>query len=559
MHKQLQEFTSSLTLLYVEDDTTFQSVTLDLLKCFFNKILVANDGKEGYKLFIDSQVDIIITDIRMPIMDGTTMIGRIRENNKKVPIVILSAYDQTDYFLDAIQYDVSGYMMKPLSQTSFLQILLKIQNHLKEETLKSEKIAKLKKMETELYLRHYHDDTTGLQNRFALEKNLHTYYNPQIMLIDINCFSDINNTYWTEVGDQVLKEVARRLDSHNHQGCSLYYLASDQFILLKHTVEQKNCDKAALNVLEIISNTPIKIKTKDLDIKLNISATCSIAQSTQTDKLLLYADMAIKYAKKTHQPYVIYSESLRLEEKHLKTINAINLIKSAIEEDAIVPFFQPIIKKQSISYECLVRLEHEGKIISPFLFLEEIKHTSYYSHLTKTIIDKSFAFFEHRSNCFSINLSFEDVVNSDLVEYIRSKIIQYSLQNRLIIEIVESESIDNFNIIKSFISQMKNIGVQIAIDDFGSGYSNFIYLLELQPDFIKIDGSLIKNIDTDPKSFAIVKSIVNFAQELDIKVIAEFVHNENVYTKAKELDIYGFQGYHLGEPKNNILENVIVS
>jgi EAL domain-containing protein (putative c-di-GMP-specific phosphodiesterase class I) len=95
---------------------------------------------------------------------------------------------------------------------------------------------------------------------------------------------------------------------------------------------------------------------------------------------------------------------------------------------------------------------------------------------------------------------------------------------------------------------MKALGVRIALDDFGSGYSNFSYLMELKPDFIKIDGSLIKEIDTNNNSYIIVKTIANFSNELNIDVIAEYIHSKEVYEKTRELNITGFQGYYLGEP-----------
>jgi EAL domain-containing protein (putative c-di-GMP-specific phosphodiesterase class I) len=168
------------------------------------------------------------------------------------------------------------------------------------------------------------------------------------------------------------------------------------------------------------------------------------------------------------------------------------------------------------------------------------------------MIEKSFEFFKNRENSFSINLSFEDILNTQLVDYIKQKLDETGMNRQLILEILESESIDNFQLVKEFISQMKNLGVRIAIDDFGSGYSNFSYLLELMPDYIKIDGSLIKEIDSNEKSQAIVKSITNFAKDLGIMTIGEFIHSKEVHDKAKEFGIYGFQGYYLGMPKDTI-------
>ena len=96
------------------------------------------------------------------------------------------------------------------------------------------------------------------------------------------------------------------------------------------------------------------------------------------------------------------------------------------------------------------------------------------------------------------------------------------------------------------------MGVRISIDDFGSGYSNFIYLVELKPSFIKIDGSIVKNIDSDPDSYQITQSIVEFAKRLKIQTIAEYVHSKNIYEILKDMDVDGFQGYYISEPLKDI-------
>jgi EAL domain-containing protein (putative c-di-GMP-specific phosphodiesterase class I) len=129
---------------------------------------------------------------------------------------------------------------------------------------------------------------------------------------------------------------------------------------------------------------------------------------------------------------------------------------------------------------------------------------------------------------------------------------EYKMYNRVIVELLENEAIEDFSKVKKFIEIVRRYGVQIAIDDFGSGYSNFIYLAEIHPDFIKIDGSLIKNIHTHKKSLIIAKNINNFAKELGCKTIAEFVHNKDVFDIVKGLDVDGIQGYYLAEPKEEI-------
>jgi EAL domain-containing protein (putative c-di-GMP-specific phosphodiesterase class I) len=132
------------------------------------------------------------------------------------------------------------------------------------------------------------------------------------------------------------------------------------------------------------------------------------------------------------------------------------------------------------------------------------------------------------------------------------KIDEYNMRGRVIIELLESENVKSFEIVKAFVESMKDYDVNIAIDDFGSGYSNFIYLAKIKPQFIKIDGSLIKNIDKDKDAFIITKHINSFSKELGCKTIAEFVHSKKVYEKVKEINVDGVQGYFIAPPSEII-------
>jgi len=125
---------------------------------------------------------------------------------------------------------------------------------------------------------------------------------------------------------------------------------------------------------------------------------------------------------------------------------------------------------------------------------------------------------------------------------------QYNLQGKVIVEILESEGIDNYNYTIEIIEKMKSNGIQIAIDDFGTGYSNFAYLISLDIDILKIDGSLIQGIYKDKTKQSILESIIFFSKELNIKTVAEFVSNEEIYNKVKELNIDYVQGYYLDKP-----------
>jgi EAL domain-containing protein (putative c-di-GMP-specific phosphodiesterase class I) len=170
--------------------------------------------------------------------------------------------------------------------------------------------------------------------------------------------------------------------------------------------------------------------------------------------------------------------------------------------------------------------------------------------MMEIMIEKTFEIACPLNMEFSINLCYEDISNRYFREYIYKKINTCNKAENIIFEILESDFIEDFNIVKDFATHVRTFGCKIAIDDFGSGYSSMENILKLKPDIIKIDGSLIKNIDTSLESKTIVKNIVNMAKELNAKTVAEYVHSKEVYEVVKTLDIDFLQGFYLAEPKS---------
>ncbi|NCD13479.1 MAG: EAL domain-containing protein, partial [Epsilonproteobacteria bacterium] len=226
-------------------------------------------------------------------------------------------------------------------------------------------------------------------------------------------------------------------------------------------------------------------------------------------------------------------------------------------KDRIVPFFQPIINVNTgeiEKFETLMRIQKEGQEhYLPSEFLEIAKHSKIYSKLSMALIQKAFETFQISSNGFSINLSYLDMTNIVTKTFILEKLAEFNVGSWVIFEILESDGIENYEAIASFIDDVKAYGAKIAIDDFGSGYSNFERLNELRVDYIKIDGSLIKNIDRNEDTKIIVKNIVNFAKELGISTIAEYVHSAEVLQCVKEIGVDYAQGYYIGKPSSRIV------
>jgi diguanylate cyclase (GGDEF)-like protein/PAS domain S-box-containing protein len=393
------------------------------------------------------------------------------------------------------------------------------------------------------------DSLTGLGSRYKLIEDIKNSKNPSLALINIDSFSEINDFYGHDKGDDVIIQLSSIVEEITQEyGYLTYHLQGDEFVIFSEDSDRQTFNSNISIITLEISKEAVYVG--DEQIYLNFSTAVSFEDK---NKILSTADMALKFAKKQNKDFVVYSDELSLNDEYRNNIEWSKKIKDAIENDRIVPVFQPIINNndgKKEKYESLVRLiDEEGKMISPFFFLDISKKTKQYNQITKVVIQKSFDKFKDQDVEFSINLTIEDIIEQQTSEFIFDMLDRYNIGKRVVFEVVESESIKNFQQVLNFIERVKSYGCKIAIDDFGTGYSNFEYLLKLNADYIKIDGSMIKDIDTNKEAQIVVSTIVGFAKNMNIKTIAEFVENESILNKINEMGIDYSQGYHFSPPK----------
>jgi EAL domain-containing protein (putative c-di-GMP-specific phosphodiesterase class I) len=194
-------------------------------------------------------------------------------------------------------------------------------------------------------------------------------------------------------------------------------------------------------------------------------------------------------------------------------------------------------------------IDEEGNIIPPLQFLPIAKKTKLYPRITKEVIHQACHLFSTRSEKFSVNVSIDDIRDPSTVQKIITTLTQTGTASQIIFEILESEGIENYQEVAQFIGIVKALGAKIAIDDFGTGYSNFEHILKLDVDYIKIDGSLIREITDNLRHRIIVETIVDFSKKIGAKTIAEFVSDEAIYTAIKEIGVDYSQGYYTGKPE----------
>ncbi len=401
----------------------------------------------------------------------------------------------------------------------------------------------------------YIDNLTNLKNRRLLLKNLESRDFYAFVIIDIDDFKVINELYGNKLGNKVLIQLANILKNtvkEVRENSAVYRLGSDEFALI---IKRKMVFERFLMLIERLYGSILNYRFELFEnIYININVTMGITFSKKDT--LSKADMALNYARKSDNKFSIYSPSIDNRLDIDRNIRIKKELLDAVKNDKIEPFFQPICdsEKRVVKYEALMRIVDQDRILLPEDFLPIAKRLKLFPKLSTTMFRKTFERFKCEDMLFSVNISLNDMINIETVKYIERLLSENKeCAKRLIFEILESEGIEDFDVTKQFIQKVRNLGAKIAIDDFGSGYSSFRYILEIRPEYIKIDGSLISEIVTNKESYIMVKNIIAMAKDLNVTTVAEFVSSEEIFDVLKELGVDEFQGYYIGKPHKELL------
>lgn len=411
----------------------------------------------------------------------------------------------------------------------------------------------------------YYDSLTKLPNRNLLLEDFSyksTAIPQMIAIINIDDFKRINDYYGPKIGDIVTLKVAEYIseiiqDIPHAASCKLYKLPIDEYAIAAHG-KISSAEFSCLLDLIVKHLLDRKIYIENNNFFLNYTIGISLGHAESTDYLdetigvLLQANMALRQAKDAKIQKVIYKQDLVLRQQLEYNLLWTKKIKDAISEDRFVPYFQPILASETCEitkYECLIRMiDTDNKVIAPYSFLEVAKKSKLYSNLTHAMVRKCFKIFAENKKNFSINVSIADIQNQDTVSFIQQQIQQWNIGKQLTFEILESEDLLDYQELNAFITDMKHYGCKFAIDDFGSGYSNFQHIIKMDIDYLKIDGSLIKNINNNLQNKLMVEMIITFCKKADILTIAEFVSEQDIFNTVKLLGVDFVQGYFFSEP-----------
>lgn len=232
-------------------------------------------------------------------------------------------------------------------------------------------------------------------------------------------------------------------------------------------------------------------------------------------------------------------------------------LEYAFDNDQLVPYFMPMKNTKTgkiDKYETLVRLIDGDEVYTPDKFIDIAIASGKYHLITQAVIRKTFEYFQDKKDIkFSLNLSLSDITNQDTMELLYSNLENFEQSHNVILELLETEELSDYVLLNQFIQNVKKYDAKVAIDDFGSGYSNYNYVLNLDIDIIKLDSSLVENIYTDQESLVVVSNIVRTAKEINLTVVAEKVSDEHIEKILTVHEVDYLQGFHIGKPAPQIL------
>lgn len=410
-----------------------------------------------------------------------------------------------------------------------------------------------------------HDPLTGCYNRrrfqIELERMLETArrhgMSGVLLYLDLDHFKNINDTKGHQAGDALLLRVVTELRKLLRNVDVIGRLGGDEFAIATLDVD----DAGAALIAQRINQQLAGIRLDDLGLKQRVSASVGIApfqgDETAVRDLLAHADIAMYQAKKQRGAWHVYSPDEKARERLHETMLWENRIRDGMAHDHFEMFFQPVMTLHDNvvrHYEALLRLRLDGSLIGPGSFIpvaeqNRLIHELDYWVARKTMQHQAELPEQYSGIAFAINLSGVNIGNRKMLENLGELIKNTGINpERIIFEITETAAVSDFSTANQFINAIRDLGCKFSLDDFGSGFASFYYLKQFPVDYVKIDGSFIRNLANSPDDQIFVRAMVDIARAYGKKTVAEFVENAESLELLRQFGVDYAQGYHIGKP-----------
>ena len=415
-----------------------------------------------------------------------------------------------------------------------------------------------------------HDSLTGLANRNEFADRLANLLDGvtrdparqhALLYLDLDQFKVVNDTCGHDAGDELLKQLSRTLRANVPASASLARLGGDEFGILLESVSLEQATGIANDLLRAFADFTFEWEQRRFDVGVSIGMVPIRHDTPGASYVLSAADVACYVAKESGRNRVhIYQDSdINLGERH-NEMHWVSRIKEALENNRFVIFKQTITSLNGDDptphHELLLRMrDQDNNLVPPGAFIPAAERYNLMNAVDRWVIHAAFSHLRVRQQegdqgIYSINLSGNSLNDDALPVYIQGKIAEHRINpGQLCFEVTETAAVFNLEKASHMIKSLKKLGCRFSLDDFGSGLSSFGYLKNLPVDFLKIDGSFVKDMNNDPMNRAIVEAIHQVGHSLSIRTIAEFVETRNIANQLRDIGVDFAQGYYFSKPE----------
>ncbi|MCW8825358.1 MAG: EAL domain-containing protein [Gammaproteobacteria bacterium] len=428
-------------------------------------------------------------------------------------------------------------------------------------------ISEQKKAEEFAMFLGNHDALTGLINRQSFEQKLEEHiayanrygHEAALLHLDLVQFKYVNDSFGHELGDQVIIKVSQLIQAVLEDTDVLGRLGGDEFGIVLPIADHESAETMVERLIKEIEDHPFKIDGSSIHISAAIGIVMFPDEGLRSGGLLARADAALNHAKEGgRKQYRFFGERHDLIEQMQDKLNLESQIRTALKEELFVLHMQPIVsmKGDGIShYEALIRMVSGDELIYPEAFIDTAERYGLITQIDHWVVGRAITIIREQALLgndisLAVNLSGYDVGDLDFLHWIMDQLENAEdVSHKLIFEITETAAVTHMAQAGYFISTLKGMGCRFALDDFGVGFSSYRHLKQLDVDWVKIDGSFVRNIERSNSDQIFVRSTVDIAASFNIKTVAEFIETESVNELLRELGIGYGQGYHLGRPE----------
>lgn len=412
-----------------------------------------------------------------------------------------------------------------------------------------------------------HDVLTGLFNRRRFVEDLEIKLSDDVgdneqgalLFIDLDQFKYVNDACGHPAGDRLIRKVAQQLQQSVGKQGLVARFGGDEFVVLVSKASKGSAKVLAQTILEDMRRIAHKEDDRIFHVHCSIGITMINGGESDHDELVAQADVACREAKAAGRNRLqFYSRSDREAQKVSGDVGWMSKLRAALDHDLFELRYQPIAcidTGKTTHHELLLRLRGEnGRIIGPDAFLPAAIRFGLMSEIDWWMIRKAAAAYaehrvEHPDLKFSVNLSANAFETEDLAAYVEACFTEYAVPpENIIFEITESLAVRHLDYVENQITALRKMGYKLALDDFGTGYSSFSYLQRLEVDYIKIDGSFIRELVSNPFDQKMVRMIAEIGREAGMRTIAEYVQSGPALVLLSDLGVDMAQGYFIGRP-----------